>query len=65
MDTLREVFYISIVAVVIPDEYIRWQRARPGANAGVESEVLYMEVILPACGPGSFTQALWVRLVDI
>ena len=62
--TLREVFYIDTVAVVIPEVYISWQRARPGANAGTESEVLEM-VIPPACGPGSFMQALWERPVNI
>ena len=62
--TLREVFYIGTVAVVIPDVYIRWQRARPGPNAGTESGVLEM-VMPPACGPGNFTQALSERLVNI
>ena len=38
--TLREDFYIGTVAIVIPEVYISWQRARPGANTGTESEVL-------------------------
>ena len=63
MVTPREVFYIGTVAVVIPDVYISWQRARPGANTCTEPEVLEM-VMPPACGPGSFTQAICERLVD-
>ena len=62
--TLREVFCVGTAAVVIPAARIGWQRPRPGASAGTETEVV--EIVLPpAGGPGSLAQVLWERLVDI
>ena len=43
--SLREDFCIGTVAVVVPTVRIGWQRPRPGANVGSETEVV--EIVLP------------------